>query len=473
MVALLSRVLRRLPSGWARRHGHDRALATLGTTAEAGPLFQITNSLTRQVEPLPIPSGRPLYWYQCGPTVYDDAHLGHAMSHLRLDALRRILEAAGVSLIQAMSVTDIDDKIIARAHANQRNWQDLAREMEQHFWDDMAKLNVLPPHLPLRVSEHMNSIITFIQNILDRNHAYAAEDGSIYFDVTAFGLDRYGPFGLSESNAQDAEPRAHDIRSPRDFALWKASRHSDEPGFESPFGRGRPGCCFVHTGMLLLNSVKMSKSLGNSRSIRAFLADHSADSLRYIALQGYYDTSLDLTSELIDGAESAVRKLAQFVARTRQLAKLESKAQASDYKESVRLLLQREFNTGGALQRIFREMRELKLGTVSKQVDPGVTARAQEVLQTLRTLGFNCAQPPEATSEGVQTDQDTTAVLTKALDEMVHFRHTIRHEATTAPRENAMRGSLFAACDRARARLGTSCVNPCVSLVCDYRCGKH
>jgi cysteinyl-tRNA synthetase len=193
-----------------------------------------------------------LTWYSCGPTVYDDAHIGHARTYVTTDVLRRVIQHYfHYPLIFAMGITDIDDKIIKRGKEMQfKQWSEFStftQTMEQRFLEDMDKLNVLRPDVILRVSDHISCILQFIERLIDKNHAYATSDG-VYFAFRSLPIgqvyDRFGCLGdhsseIRESIGELESIDIHDKRDRQDFALWKFSQ--DQFGWDSPWGFGRPG----------------------------------------------------------------------------------------------------------------------------------------------------------------------------------------------------------------------------------------
>jgi len=216
-------------------------------------LVRLRNTLRRDLEPLVLPglsSGSRLSWYACGPTVYDDAHLGHARSYVCQDVLRRVLQRARPSLavVQVLGMTDVDDKIVGRARAQGVPWRQLARHYEDRFLEDMAALGVLPPTAITRVSEHMDDIVAFVAQLVRQGAAYQASDGSVYFDTRAFGARKGGyvypklhpkrALGEGEET-EEGVVKEGGKRAKEDFALWKAVA---EDGWPSPWGpMGRPG----------------------------------------------------------------------------------------------------------------------------------------------------------------------------------------------------------------------------------------
>ncbi|XP_040137650.2 putative cysteine--tRNA ligase, mitochondrial isoform X4 [Ictidomys tridecemlineatus] len=200
---------------------------------------QVYNSLTGRKDPLIVARADATSWYSCGPTVYDHAHLGHACSYVRFDIIRRILtKVFGCNIVMVMGVTDVDDKIIKRAHEMKVSPASLASLYEEDFKQDMAALKVLPPTVYLRVTENIPQIISFIEGIIARGCAYPTVKGNVYFDLQSRG-DKYGRLvGVAPGPA--GEPGDSDKRHASDFALWKAAK-PQEVFWASPWGNGRPG----------------------------------------------------------------------------------------------------------------------------------------------------------------------------------------------------------------------------------------
>jgi cysteinyl-tRNA synthetase len=213
--------------------------------------IRISNSLvdsTAQSQ-LEISQEKPLTWYACGPTVYDSAHIGHARTYVVTDILRRILvDFFHFPLNFAMGITDIDDKIIKkgkeRGFTVDEEFRKLAADLEKEFLSDMDNLNVRRPDAILRVTEHIEEIIGFVTNLIEKKHAYVAADG-VYFDLSSMkdnqNYDKFGCASGADNEEGNADPTENTTkRNPRDFALWKITSKAD-PGWESPWGHGRPG----------------------------------------------------------------------------------------------------------------------------------------------------------------------------------------------------------------------------------------
>ncbi|PXF39699.1 putative cysteine--tRNA ligase, mitochondrial [Gracilariopsis chorda] len=216
--------------------------------------FLVRNSLLRngEKELLSCTNADEFKWYTCGPTVYDDAHLGHARSYVSFDIIRRILTTcAGLRITYAMGVTDIDDKILTRAKERNECPRSLARRYESRFFEDMDDLNVLSPNKILRVTEHIDELQSLIGEIVKSKKAYVTEKGNVYFSVESSGA-RYGQLDPSrmhsqQDSAMNADPEqdgfAAEKKDRRDFVLWKASDDSTATSgeWDSPWGSGRPG----------------------------------------------------------------------------------------------------------------------------------------------------------------------------------------------------------------------------------------
>ncbi|KAF7645893.1 hypothetical protein LDENG_00196940 [Lucifuga dentata] len=331
---------------WVRPSGFDTGVKTF-------------NSLTKQKEPLILAREGVATWYSCGPTVYDHAHLGHACSYVRFDILQRILSRLfGISVVHAMVITDIDDKIIKRSLEENVSPTILARMYEDEFKKDMLSLKVTPPAVYLRVTENVHQIIAFIERIIQNGHAYATKQGDVYFDIQSIS-DRYGKF--VGAVVSQGEPGGSEKRDSRDFALWKQSK-SQEPYWESPWGRGRPGwhieCStiassvfgsqldihsggidlafphheneiaqseayhqcrqwgnyFLHSGHLHLkgSTEKMSKSLKNYITIKDFLQSYPANEFRMFCLFTKYRAGIDYSDGSMQQARSSLETINNF-----------------------------------------------------------------------------------------------------------------------------------------------------------------
>src|SRR5919109_1672416 len=201
----------------------------------------VQNTLTRRKEPFePLEPGR-VGIYVCGPTVYDHPHLGHARAAVAFDVIRRSFEFLGYQVMYVRNVTDVDDKIIARAAEEGRTPWEVAEEYTRVYDEQMAALGVRPPNIAPRATGHIPDMITLVSELVESGHAYRVEGGDVYFSVESF--PSYG--ALSNRSLEDVragervepDPRK---RNPLDFALWKGAKPG-EPSWSSPWGEGRPG----------------------------------------------------------------------------------------------------------------------------------------------------------------------------------------------------------------------------------------
>jgi cysteinyl-tRNA synthetase len=377
---------------------------------------QLYNSLTRRVEPLTTVEPGVVRMYVCGVTVYDDAHIGHAMSAIVFDVVRRYLEWRGLEVRHVVNFTDVDDKIINRANALGRDPHELAEHYVREFMSQLEALNVRPATVYPRATQTMSEIIAFIQGLIAKDHAYAAQ-GDVYFRVKSdAGYGKLSGRSLDEMLAGTrfaVDPRKE---SAADFALWKAAKPG-EPSWPSPWGEGRPGwhieCSamamkflgeqidihgggndlvfphheneiaqsesltgklfarvFLHNGMLELVNPKthevekMSKSLGNVVSIASFLDQYDADVFRLIVLGSHYRSPLTYNSEIAaDNARKLERLMTALLpatgtraagAATDDLGRAAATARAR-FVETMDL----DLNTSGALGALFDLVRAI------------------------------------------------------------------------------------------------------------------
>lgn len=319
-------------------------------------MLQLFNTKTRQKERFqPLVEGK-VGLYVCGITVYDLSHMGHARTYLSFDVLVRYLRHLNFDVKYVRNITDVDDKIIARANANNESAEALTERTIGMMHEDFAALNLLEPDVEPRVTGHMSEIIDVIQRLIDKGFAYQADSGDVLFDVS-----KYNDYGkLSRQNLEQLQAGARvevaqGKDDPLDFVLWKTAKPG-EPSWTSPWGEGRPGwhiecsamnhkhlgehfdihgggsdlifphhenevaqsCCafdtpyvntWMHTGMVQVNDEKMSKSLGNFFTLRDVLAEHDAEILRFFLMSAHYRSQLSYSQDNIDQAKSALERL--------------------------------------------------------------------------------------------------------------------------------------------------------------------
>ncbi len=319
-------------------------------------MLTVYNSLTRRKEVFtPLVPGE-VRMYVCGMTVYDYCHLGHARVLVVFDVIARWLRASGYRVTYVRNITDIDDKIIRRARENGESYIRLTERFIQAMHEDERSLNVLPPDREPRATEYVGKMLTMIQTLIDRGHAYVATNGDVYYSVRSFPA--YGQLSgksLEELIAGERVEVDPHKRDPLDFVLWKAAKPG-EPSWPSPWGPGRPGwhiecsamgtdllgphfdihgggqdlqfphheneiaqsegaygCKFVnywlHNGFVRVDEEKMSKSLGNFFTIREVLARYDPEVVRLFILRAHYRSPLNYSDQHLEEAKGALTRL--------------------------------------------------------------------------------------------------------------------------------------------------------------------
>ncbi|MXN20739.1 cysteine--tRNA ligase [Pseudooceanicola sp. GBMRC 2024] len=312
-------------------------------------MLRLFNSMGRRVEPFVPRDPGQLRMYVCGPTVYSYAHIGNARPAVVFDVLTRVLRARFPRLTYARNITDVDDKIIAAAAAAGVPCDAISARFTAAYHADLAALGVLPPDVEPRATDHISQMIAIIEELIAAGHAYAAE-GHALFHVPSFAA--YGRLSGANPDEIRAGARVEVApwkRDPRDFVLWKPSQ-AGQPGWDSPWGFGRPGwhieCTamirthlgdhidihgggidlrfphheneiaqgtdarfWVHNGHVTVSGAKMSKSLGNVLLVRDLLADMPGEAIRYALLSAQYRQPLDWTDETPHAARAALDRL--------------------------------------------------------------------------------------------------------------------------------------------------------------------
>ncbi len=419
-------------------------------------MIQLYNTLTRKKEEFQTLEPNIVKMYVCGVTVYNDAHVGHAMSALVFDIIRRYLEYRGYSVKQVMNYTDVDDKIINRAKQLGEDPLKLSQRYVEDYANDLKNLNVLPATAYPQVSKTIPLIIEFIQGLIQKEAAYAASNGDVYFSVTSD--DDYGKLSGRKLDDMQAGARIEVGEAkdhPMDFALWKAAKPG-EISWDSPWGKGRPGwhieCSamnlaelgeqidihgggndlifphheneiaqtesytgkqfaryWVHNGMLQLGGEKMSKSLGNMVSIKDFLKKRDADVMRMLVLMGYYRAPLIFNEETQDAAEKSLERLKSAFRSSSASAKglspdasaaLDSRTETT--KQSFIEAMDDDFNTPLALAALYELVKAINTardqGAMDEQLKP-----AQSMLRELTgVLGLRLAEKKGSSEQEAQ-----------------------------------------------------------------------
>ena len=373
-----------------------------------------------------LPRDDVLKMYVCGVTPYADAHLGHAMSYIIFDVIRRYLQFRGYKVKYVQNITDIDDKIIDRANKLGVATQELADKFSDSYFADMASLNILPADVYPRATGEVPKIIEIVQGLIDKGYAYPAQ-GSVYFRVR--NVPDYGKLShrnldsmMSGARIEYGEEKEH----PMDFVLWKASKPG-EPSWDSPWGAGRPGwhieCSamslkylgnsidihgggqdlvfphheneiaqsesftgvkpfvryWLHNGLMQLGAEKMSKSLGNLITIKEAVDKYGADAVRIFVLSSHYRSPLTYSEEILAAAKGGVERLVRVLSRDDPTGGVGEALDAAPYRQQFIEAMDDDFNTAQAISNLFDLAR-----AINQAGDSGLSfVKAQSVLKEL------------------------------------------------------------------------------------------
>ena len=360
-------------------------------------MLKIYNSLTRTKQEFkPITPGK-IGMYVCGVTVYDLCHIGHARTFVNFDVIVRYLRYAGYEVKYVRNITDIDDKIIKRANERGISAHDLAEQFIVEMHKDFDALNIKRPDIEPKATDNITEIVNFVQKLIDNQHAYVAENGDVLFDINSF--KEYGKLSGQKLDELQAGARIEVEKTkhnPLDFVLWKMSKPG-EPSWESPWGAGRPGwhiecsamnnkylgkefdihgggsdlifphheneiaqsCCanktpyvhyWMHSGMVMINEEKMSKSLNNFFTIRDVLETYDAETIRFFLLSGQYRSPLNYSQENLDKARAALNRLYTTLRDTQAV---EPDSTEDEYTAKFKEYMDDDFNTPGAISVLF------------------------------------------------------------------------------------------------------------------------
>ena len=346
--------------------------------------------------------------YVCGPTVYNLVHIGNARPVVVFDTLFRVLQALYPKVTYARNITDIDDKIIVAARERGSDISILTQEFTDKFRQDMAALNNLEPSIEPQATEHVEAMLDLATRLIERGHAYVAE-GHVLFDVTS--MDDYGALSGRQLDDMLAGARvdvASYKRHPGDFVLWKPS-NNDDPGWDSEYGRGRPGwhlecsamihqhlgdnidihgggrdlifphheneraqsCCgydgsfvgtWMHNAYVDMDGEKMSKSLGNVRTVRELLEQYPGETLRFALLSAHYRSPLNFSKSLLDTAQST---LDSFYLALRNAGDVEVGLPIEPHLSPVFSALMDDLNTPAAIAELHQLAKALNKATDS------------------------------------------------------------------------------------------------------------
>lgn len=378
-------------------------------------MLKVYNTLTRKKEEFRPLNNNKVGMYVCGPTVYDYCHVGHARSYVAFDVIRRYLEFRGYKVTYVQNFTDVDDRIIERAMELSVEPLKLSKRFIEEYFRDITPLNVKRADIYPKVTEHIEDIIKVVKGLIEKGFAYEV-DGNVYFDVTK--VKDYGK--LSHQSLEDMKAGARvevdeNKRHPMDFALWKKSK-GREIGWESPWGKGRPGwhiecstmstkylgetldihgggtdlifphheneilqaeaytgkefCRYwLHNGFITINKEKMSKSLGNFFTIREVLERYPPNVLRFFLIYTHYRKVIEFSDKQLDEAKVAYEKLQNTLGMLKAMLKNAEEEISDSEKRLLDLLpdverrfieaMDDDFNTREAISTLFELSREI------------------------------------------------------------------------------------------------------------------
>ncbi|ATC93963.1 cysteine--tRNA ligase [Pseudoalteromonas tunicata] len=440
-------------------------------------MVQIYNTLTRQKEQFkPMVAGK-ISMYVCGITIYDYCHVGHARTYVSFDVMNRYFRHLGYDVTYVRNITDVDDKIIKRAHENNEEINDLTVRMTKAMHEDFNALNMLPADIEPTVTGHIPEIITMVERLIEKGHAYIAGNGDVLFDVSTFAA--YGALSQQDLSMLQAGARVEvDMGKddPLDFVLWKKAK-PEEPSWGSPWGAGRPGwhiecsamsskhlgdhfdihgggsdlqfphheneiaqsCCasgqkyvntWIHTGMVQVNKEKMSKSLNNFFTVREVLKQYDRETVRFFLINGHYRSQLNYSQENLDQARSSLERIYTAL---RGVTPTPVDLAANEYVAKFRQAMNDDFNTPEALPVVFELAKEINR---VKDSDSSKAAELAFVLKAITEVLGIAQQEPESFLQGNQ-DEDEVAQI----------------EALIAQRNQARADKNWALADDARDKL--------------------
>lgn len=405
-------------------------------------MLHIFNTLSDKKENLVKPKGRVLKLFVCGPTVYNYPHIGNARTFMAFDIIVRYLRSEGYKIFYLQNITDIDDKIIAKAKEEKTDWQSVAKKYERVFYKNLKDLNINSVDKFARATDYIPEILKQVKTLVKKGHAYKIPGDGWYFDLKTF--PNYGKLthrtvgqaedGVSRIDASDKK------RNAGDFALWKFSKKG-EPSWPTDLGAGRPGWhiedtaisehffgpqydlhggaidlkfphheaeiaqqesasgkkpfvkVWLHAGFLDINGQKMAKSLENFITIQQLLEKYPAEIFRMMVLTHHYRSPMDYTESLVRQAENSLQNLRNFLARLNLIKK--SGALAKETKNllkkadaAFKMAMEDDFNTPDALAALFSLINQVepKIWTLTKSE---VAAIKDLLLKKMAIFGIN------------------------------------------------------------------------------------
>lgn len=416
-------------------------------------MLKIYNTLTRQKEEFKPIQPNKVGMYVCGVTIYDLCHIGHGRTFVSFDVVVRYLRFLGYDVTFVRNITDVDDKIIKRANENGESCETLTQRLIGDMHADFDALKLQRPDIEPRATQHIDDIIELVSTLIAQGYAYVASNGDVLFSIEKF--PEYGR--LSGQNLEQLQAGARVSieeakRDPLDFVLWKMSKPG-EPMWESPWGQGRPGwhiecsamnskilghhfdihgggsdlqfphheneiaqsCCayhtpyvntWMHSGMVMVDEEKMSKSLGNFFTIRDVLKVYDAETVRYFLMSGHYRSPLNYSDLNLQQARASLERLYTALRGVAKVA--ENTVLTASYEARFKAAMDDDFNTPEAYSVLFDMAKDIN------KAKQEASSHALALAAGLRRLGGVLGllqQEPEAFLQAHVADQDDVAEI--------------------------------------------------------------
>jgi len=429
-------------------------------------MLKIYDSLTQSKREFkPIEPGK-VKMYVCGTTIYDYCHIGHGRTYISFDIIARYLRYSGYDLTYVRNITDIDDKIIERANENNETSSELTARFEKVMHEDFAALGIAQPDIEPKATESIEEIIEMIETLIDKGFAYQGTNGDVYYNVPKF--EDYGKLSKQNLDALQAGERvdvAADKNSSMDFVLWKMAK-PNEPMWDSPWGKGRPGwhiecsamtkkcigsnfdihgggsdlqfphheneiaqseaangCVFantwIHTGMVQIDKVKMSKSLNNFFTIRDVLKRYRSETVRYFMLSSHYRSQLSYGEDNLDSADAALERF-YLSLRDIDLTDLPEIDESNEYVLKFKCAMDDDFNTPEAVAVLFEITKEINR---NKQNKPQLSTELASILIKLGgVLGIVQQSPNDFLKAGASNDDIDVELVESLITERKQAR---------------------------------------------------
>ncbi len=426
-------------------------------------MLKLHNTFTDKTEEFNTIEPNKVKMYVCGPTVYDNAHLGHARCYITWDVLYRYLKFKGYDVTYCRNVTDVDDKILKKAEKENKTPEEVSKYWYKAFENSMKALNTLKPDIEPFATKTLGEMISIVKDLIKNGYAYEA-GGDVYFRVKKFknyGMLSKQPIDQLESGAR---VEVGDLKEdPLDFALWKKD---EKFGYNSPWGIGRPGwhiecsamsrkylgktidihaggadlifphheneiaqsecangCKFVnywlHNGFVTINNEKMSKSLGNFLTIDELLKSYDANTIRLFILTNHYRMPVEFSDEVLTSAANGVKRLMN--AKATKIDETLDLTQFEEYKQFVEAM-DDDLNTSKALAVLFDLVNK-----ANKDVSYAYTL----LVKLAETLGFNMTKTTLSDEELAEKVSEISSKLGEnlsSMDELISLRKTAREE---------------------------------------------